>query len=234
MLNFGKYKKEIISAFLGAAFAGVISLGVGMFSLTKSFEYTQNKEILYSIRKDAEFLKRVESEIDENINKLLEHDFTVVAKFGDPMNMIDVMENPAAKDGDKISQSQRKAMAMMIDSIVPILEFTAPRETLVVEAWSTGFPEVSNIDFELLQQINEYYRSVRRVNETVDRFMNLSKGATITQGFSDVVKAHILSHNKNLEELRKKSFVELKNKIVKEQERLSIMRAELIEKTEDI
>jgi hypothetical protein len=63
---FRTHQKELVAAVVGAALAGVASMATGLYSLTKSFEYTQNKEQLSSLRKDLEFLARVRNEVDSN------------------------------------------------------------------------------------------------------------------------------------------------------------------------
>ena len=209
--------------------AGLASLGVGMYSLTKSFEYTQNKEILYSIRKDVEYLRRIESEIDENINSLLHENYEVAIEFGEPFDMIEVMSESPSEDQEEMTPRQKQIMSQMMGIAVPILKLEAPREFLVVDAWEVGFPETSNIEFDLLKQINDYYRSVKRVNTTVERLMDMGQGRTVSQGFAETLKVHAKTHNDVVDDLKSRNFVSLKNKISEEKARLTKIRNRLVE-----
>lgn len=223
-MDLRNYKREIISAILGASLAGLASLGVGMYSLTKSFEYTQNREILYSVRKDVEYLMRIESEIDRNINSLLQTNYLVSIEFGKPIDMVELM----SEDEKEMTPDKRELLGQMVGSVVPVLKFEAPRELLVIDVWETGFPETSNIEFDLLNQINDYYQSIRRVNKTVEQLMSISQGIAVKKGFSEVLTVHIKKHNEVVQRLKSQNFVALKNKIIKEKVRLTKIRNKLL------
>lgn len=82
------YARELVSAVVGAALAGLLSMATGLYSLTKSFEYTQNKEQLFSLRKDLEFLARVRNEIDVNTQTLVGTDYRIHVKFSAPIDWV--------------------------------------------------------------------------------------------------------------------------------------------------
>ena len=63
-------------------------MATGLYSLTKSFEYTQNKEQLSSLRKDLEFLSRVRNEVDATTQTLVGTDYRIQAKFGEPVDWV--------------------------------------------------------------------------------------------------------------------------------------------------
>jgi hypothetical protein len=112
-------------------------------------------------------------------------------------------------------------------AVVPILELRAPREKLVVETWGAQYPESGDIAFELLADINEYYRRIRRINLSVERLENMSPGTAISAGFHRSLLKDIEHHNAQVEELRKLDTVRLKNRISDELQKLSEARRKL-------
>jgi hypothetical protein len=226
MSFFRTYAKELVSAVVGAALAGVLSMAAGLYSLTKSFEYSQNKEQLSSLRKDLEFLARVRNEVDANTQTLVGSDYRIQAKFGAPVDWFaDMMRS---EKGKKPPPEQITAMKAMSGSpFVPIIDMRSPREKLVVESWGNQFPDSGDISFELLSDINEYYRRIRRINLSVDQMKNLNAGSAITAGFHEALVKDIDHHNAQVEELRKLDTVRLKNRINEEIHRLSEVRKKL-------
>lgn len=228
MLSFFRtYAKELVSAVVGASLAGVLSMAVGLYSLTKSFEYAQNKEQLASLRKDLEFLTRVRNEVDANTQTLVGVDYRIQVKFGTPVDWVTSMVS-AEKGKKQPSAEQLVAFkAMGGGPVVQILELRAPREKLVVESWGNQFPESGDIPFALLSDINEYYRRVRRINLSVERMENMNPGTAISLGFQEALVRDIEHHNTQVEELRKLDTVRLKNRINEEMQKLSEARKRL-------
>jgi hypothetical protein len=227
MSFFRTYQKELVSAVVGAAIAGLLSMAAGLYSLTKSFEYAQNKEQLASLRKDLEFLARVRNEVDANTQTLVGTDYRISAKFGEPMDWLSPMLT-VEKGKKPPSVEQLNAFkAMGGGPIVPVLELSAPREKLVVESWGNQFPESGDIAFDLLADINEYYRRIRRINLSVERMENMSAGSGISVGFHASLVKDIEHHNAQLEDLRKLDTVKLKNRINDEIHKLSESRKKL-------
>lgn len=226
MSFFRTYDRELVSALVGACLAAVVSLATGLYSLTKSFEYTQNKEQLAGLRKDIEFLTRVRSEVDTNAQLLLNQDYRIEAKFGEPIDWVTEMRQEKGKT--PMSPSQMQAFrAMAGGKIVPLLELKAPREKLVVESWGFGFPESGDITFELLSDINDYYRRVRRINLTIDRMDHINPSSGIVEGFHAALQRDLAYHNTQVDDLRKLDAVRLKNRITEEIQKLSERRKKI-------
>lgn len=227
MSFFRTHQKELVSAVVGAALAGVLSMAAGLYSLTKSFEYTQNKEQLSSLRKDLEFLARTRNELDANTQTLVGTDYRIQARFGEPMDWLSAMMRAEKGKKPPSAEELNAFKAMAGGPVVPILELRAPREKLVVESWGNQFPESGNIAFELLADINEYYRRIRRINLSVERMENMSPGTAISAGFHASLVKDIEHHNAQVDDLRKLDAVKLKNRINDEIQRLSETRKKL-------
>lgn len=220
-------RSQIAAAIVGASLAGVISMATGMYSLTKSFEYTQNKEQLASLRKDTEFLARVRNELDANTQILVATDYQIKAKFGEPVDWAKaMMSGESAKKPTSIEQLNA-FKSIGGSPVVPMLELTAPREKLVVETWGSSFPESGDIPFELLGDINEYFRRIKRINLSIERMENIGPGSAITVGFYPSLVKDIAFHNSQVDELRKLDSVKLKNRINDEIQRLSEKRRKI-------
>lgn len=225
---FRTHQKELVSAIVGAALAGVVSMATGLYSLTKSFEYTQNKEQLSSLRRDLEFLARVRNEVDANTQILVGTDYRIDVKFSEPVDWFSNMMQ--SEKGEKPMSPEKAAAFKAIaggGTVVPIIDLQAPREKLVIESWGNQFPESGDISFELLADINEYYRRIRRINLSVERMENMNTGQTISTGFRDALIKDIGHHNAQVEELRKLDTVRLTNRINEEIHKLSETRKKL-------
>ncbi len=220
------YHREFVSAIVGASLAAVVSMATGLYSLTKSFEYTQNKEQLASLRKDIEFLTRVRAEIDINAQLLLSQDYRFEAKFGEPIDWVTELRHEKGKV--PMSPLQAQAFrAMAGGKIVPFLELKAPREKLVVEFWGSSFPESGDIAFELLSDINDYYRRVRRINLTIERMDHINPSSGIVEGFYASLLKDFAYHNAQVDDMRKTDAVKLKNRITDEIQKLSERRKKI-------
>ncbi len=227
MILFRTYAKELVFIVIGAALGGLISMATGMYSLTKSFEYTQNKEQLFSLRKDLEFLVRVRNEVDANTQTLVGADYRIHVKFSAPIDWVTSMMRSEKGKQPPSPEQIASIRALGGGAVVQILELRAPREKLVVESWGNQFPESGDISFELLADINEYYRRVRRINLSVERMENMSVGSAIPVGYQEFLAKDIEHHNALIEELRKLDTVRLKNRVNEEIHRLSEARKRL-------
>ena len=226
---FRTYVKEIVAAVVGAAVAGVISMATGLYSLTKSFEYAQNKEQLSGLRKDIEFLTRVRNEIDLNTQTLVGADYRITAKFGDPIDAFQLMAKLDTKKKGKAPSEEdiRSIKHLMGGRYVPLLTLQAPRERLVVESWGNQFPESGDIPFDLLAEINDYYRRVRRINLSIERMSQFSAGTPVLEGFATELQRDVEYHNVQVEDLRKLDAVKLKNKVTLQVQTLSERRKKI-------
>lgn len=216
---FREHQREMVAAVVGACVAGVFSLAVGLYSLTRGFEYTQNKEQLKSLRQDIEFLTRVRSEIDANAQALINKDHTARAKFSTVPSMMDFMqaakklENSKKKptpDEEALLKQLRRTFGQ--ENFV-LEDFYFPRIPLVSDSWKTSYPEAGDIPFDLLNEINEYYRRVRNANSLIDRLEGVSQGIGVASGYRKVIEEDIAYFNSQVDELKRLDAIKLKNKI---------------------
>jgi hypothetical protein len=217
MVFWERHKGEIVAAVVGAALSAVLSMAFGMFSLTKSFEYSQNKEQLASLRKDIEYLTRVRNEIEVNTQLMVSEDYRIRAAFGKKMDLADMADKK-----DKATPMQKEmANAMFGGGVAPLIELHVPRHELVVESWGRTYPEGGDIAFELLADINDYYRRAKRINVTVERAKNLVPGQAFQYAFAQAFLKDIEYHNGQVGEFGKVNTVALRQKVDQEIKRLA-------------
>jgi len=222
------HKGEIVAALVGAALSAVLSMAFGLYSITKSFEYAQNKEQLNSLRKDIEFLGRVRNEVEVNTQLLVSEDYRIRATFGDRVDMADLGDK---KGKSKPSEAQKRAISGLFgEGFTPLTSLQVPREKLVVESWGNTFPEGGDIAFELLAEINDYYRRVKRLNLMIERAQNFSIGQAFQYGFAQGFLKDIEYHNAQVAEFGKLNTGLLRQKVEREIKRLSEERRRISER----
>jgi hypothetical protein len=211
------YKKEILGAVIGALFAAVLSLGVGLYNLNKSFELTQKKELLFSLRTDITLLRNVERELDGNLHLLLNHDYKILLETEE-------VELPKLPVEDKKDEESVKQLTKYLESlhgkVFKVTKIQYPPDKFVVDAWQPSGPTVSDIDFELIQMLNDFYRKLLRINKFIEGAGAISKDMLLFHAQLNTAKREIPHYNKAISEITQKKIINLKNKIAQEVNRL--------------
>ena len=139
----------------GALIGGVVSLSVGLYNLSKSFELTQEKERRATLRKDIITLKQVERELDRNLSLLLNQNF------------IPDMQFEKASNSSKLKGLPKNELfgilRMFFGEGQILTKYVMPKEGFVMGAW-IPYPVSSEIDFDLSEQLTDFYRKTDRVN----------------------------------------------------------------------
>jgi hypothetical protein len=216
-MKFSYYKKEFVGGVFGALLTAVFSLSIGMHNLNKSFELTLKKDQLYSLKSDLTLLRNVERELDENLNLLLSHDY----KIEYDTEEINTPEFPIGDGNDeeyekKINEMARQYMIQMIGHRFKVTKLEVPSEAFIVDAWQLSGPIVSNIDFELIQTLNELYRKLIRINSFIYSMKTLSVGMMIDEADINSIENGIPRYDRMLNEISKNTILDLKNVVAKE------------------
>lgn len=218
MSKISQYKREILAAIIGALLSAVLSLSVGYYNLKKTFELTQKKELRYSLHKDITLLRKVESELDENINLLLNNDYRIVIET-------EVVPMPSIPTENKEDEKFIKKLMtyykfIMGGDLKKITKLNMPRNKFVIDAWEAGGPIVSNIEFGLIQSINDLYRKLLRINKLLEKVDYINTGDTYSSRTIKQLNRIIPELNSLINELSQKKLVELKNEIIKHMDML--------------
>lgn len=217
---FRRHKSGILGAVLGALIGGVISLTGGLYILMKSFEFSQNKEFLSSLRSDITLLRKVERELDENLNLLLTQDYRIKVQFEE-------LEFPLGKLGSEEEKEFREILEMLkpiLGEMYKVTMFSLPPETFLRYAWPMGGPGISDIDFELSQRLEDLYRKLWRVNDAIREVSYFGEGTVIKKPEMKFILRKIRFVEKIVTEITQQEILALKNDVAKEIVRLKEVR----------
>lgn len=232
-VNFGflrKYKREIVSAVVGATLTGVLSLVVGLYSVSKSFELTQNKETLSSLRRDIVFLNKLEREFDRNLELMSVQNYTMeidVKKVPSPLQRI--LSKPPTTKEEKESFEVMKAIAADMDSVTyTVTKTRGPSEPFRMETWLNERTNVTEVDFQLLQDLDEFYRELIKINRVIAGLQRLGKGSQINEPYMELINRDLKMANLSIKEVTKQKILGLKNRVRNEVQRLHDQRSRIL------
>lgn len=215
------YKKEILSGILGALLTAVFSLTVGLYNLNRSFELSLKKDLLYGLKTDITLLRNVDRELDENLNLLLNNNFKISIDTEEvtlPPFPFDKEEDEEA--GKKMSEMINQYLIHIRGRLFKVSKIEGPTEKFIADAWQPAGPTVSNIDFELIQKLNDLYRKIIRVNKYIDGSKEISSGMILFEPNVNKLKTSVPEYNDSIGEITQNTVLNLKNEITKEINRL--------------
>ena len=204
---------------LGALLGGVISFGSGQYALSKSFALTQDSELLTSLRFDISVLKKVDTELGENLDLLMNKDVVPSVKF--------------AEAGNPYQQLLFQFLENLYGGpLFRITKRTIPRQEFVVDSWPEAAPNVTEIDFTLYQDLTEFYRTLSRVNESIKEIRYWVGGgpgvvSMRTANRIDELNATIDQYVADLTQVR---ITQLRSEVTLEIQRLEARRRKIIDK----
>lgn len=216
-MRFSDYKKEILGGILGALIAAVLSLAVGLYNLNRSFELTLKKDHLYGLKSDISLLKNVERELDENLNLLLNHNYHIVLEAEEiklPKFSVD------KKEDEEFIKNLLEYIEPIRGKLFKVTKIEYPSDKFIVDAWQPAGPTMSDIDFDLIQLLNDFYRKLTRINKFIDGAKEISQGMTIFFSQLNTAKNSVPLYNEMVNEITQKSILNLKNMVTKELDRL--------------
>lgn len=219
------YKKELVAAIVGALLTGAVTMGAGLYSLSKSFHQVQIREELVDLQKDLFFLTQASYEIDINTQRLLDRSYLARAKFSEPVDMgrIFAEEGKKSKDPkDEPSPEVTKAFLQMMGKVVVMQEFESPSrpDALVSRSWGIPYAQGGQITLDLLRDIYAYYRRVIIIDNYLMEFAEYSPGTQLQASGRDLLLHKIANYNSAVESLKKSDTVSLKNRVAIEIQRL--------------
>lgn len=216
-MKFSDYKKEILGAIFGALLTAVLSLTVGLYNLNRSFELTQKKDLLYSLKTDITLLKNVEKELDENLNLLLNHNYPIVLEAQE----IALPQLPVEdKKDEEFAAKLTEYIEQLRGKMFKVTKIEYPPDKFIVDAWQPAGPTVSDIDFDLIQLLNDLYHKLTRINKFIDGANEISQGMMLFHSQFNTAKSNVPRYNKMVNEITQKNILNLKNRIAQELNRL--------------
>ena len=210
-----KYKSEILSATFATLLTGIVSLSIGMYDLKKTFELSQKKETIYRIRLDLNILKKTDQEIDYNYSFILSENFdiNVVKK---KININDINETSTSKNksnffGQMVTTNELERFQ--------ILKAFVPQKKLEISMWPKGGPDITEMNFDIVKEINELYRIFYDINGSIDKICIYTSKDTIGLQYSNNID-RLKSEFKNYKPIIQDVYMKLKPNITLEMKRL--------------
>lgn len=228
-MQLSDYKKEILGGIIGGLLTTALSLTVGLYSLNKSFELTLKKDLLYGLKTDIYLLNNVESELDENLNLLINHSYKIEIETEE-------IKLPSFPVDDKEDEESAKEMNEFVSEYLQrlrgrmfkVTKIESPSDEFIVDAWQLSGPTVSNINFELIQKLNELYRKLTRMNKFIGGAKEISNGMTIFETNVNTLKSSVPKYNKMISDISQKNILNLKNEITQELNKLQRERSGIV------
>jgi hypothetical protein len=95
-----------------------------------------------------------------------------------------------------------------------------PSDKFLLDAWQPNGPVVSDIDFELIQKLNELYRKLTRINKYLENLAPLTVGTLLDESSKNGLEQNIPLFNSMVNEITQSEILQLKNKVIEETTRL--------------
>jgi hypothetical protein len=107
-----------------------------------------------------------------------------------------------------------------------ITERSIPREEFIVASWPEAAPNVTEVDFNLYQDLTEFYRTLSRVNESVKEIRYWVGGGpgVVSMRTANRIDELNASIDQYVAELTQERILELRNEVTQEIERLEEQR----------
>ena len=213
-MRFLENRRDLVAAVIGALVAGLLSFAVGLYSLNKSFQLSQTKELVLGLRQDISTLLSVDREIDENLKLLLGHNYTLKADF-EPLEFAfpSVGNRPKDKDFDKWMRDLMNAIAGKRFTVKAV---QLPPDRFVVGSWPTSLLGSTDIDFELVQSLVELNRKLIRANAYLEVVANLAPGTNVDEASKNNLERNFPRFNAAVAEITQTKLLQLKNRIGQE------------------
>ena len=220
-----EHKNELVAAIIGALVGGLLSFAAGLYSLNKTFQMSQSKELLLGLRMDIWTLKNADREIDENIKLLLSNSYQIKAEF-EPMEFKGPPIGRKKEDQD-FAKWFKEYMQTVVGKQFVVKSLLVPSEKFVLGSWPTNLSSSSDIDFELVQALNDLNRKLMRVNGFLEQLSRLAPGETVDEATKKALERDIPQFNTAIAEITQSKLVQIKNRITEEIKKLQKRRDEI-------
>ncbi len=115
-----------------------------------------------------------------------------------------------------------------------VTRFEAPRNVFLIDAWPKGGPAVSDIDFELTREIDDFYRKLIHVNGVIKGVNYIGPEVVISKVEVESITREFKMMEQIINDLTQQKIVDIKNKITAETTRLTESRTEILERTKSV
>lgn len=222
---FSSHKREIISAIIGALFAGVISLGVGLYNLNRQFEIAYVYELRDNLKSTLDIMQFVNREFDKNLSLLMNQKFTPTLKYKEVNFKVSISEEKLNDYINGVAQLVTRFTGFdrpqqILNSYIPSENFGIHMANYIINA--------RQVDYLLRQDLFDYYQKLGKINDSLNSIRSLSrKGAVLSIYNIERIQLYISQINEDILSISKEKIISLKNRTQNEIRKLEKKYASL-------
>jgi len=200
-----KFIREVSIIITTNIFVFILALCTANYGASKTNQLNINKERISSLQKDLFLLNKTAKEIELNYKLLNSQDFvphikclSSYNKFKGVSNVMDSLHVNNENDQVYIQQVKYKIEELvksLTESDSDIIECYIPKRSFVTDTWYyVSKPEASEINYELISELNDFYRKISNIN-----FYNNSTYQLATYDTKNIpmVKKNLILSNSN-------------------------------------
>jgi hypothetical protein len=204
----------ILGAVIGAAVTGFFYWAVGTYHLRKSFEHSEHARRQAVLRTEIRVLQRVEQQIRENTDLLINLDYPVSVGF----KAVGLL---AAIDAGGQNKPMYEALMAIGDSVYVVIGEDIPDRKFGVNAWRFfGYPQEINV--KLSKELDDLYILLDASNTEAKNFRELVVGQSISGYSMRSVQRSVGEYNRLVGKLMdEKMFTRLGDSVREEKKRLT-------------
>ena len=124
------------------------------------------------------------------------------------------------KEDEEFVKQLTEYIAQFQGKMFKVTKIEYPRDLFIVDAWQPSGPTVSDIDFDLIQKLNDLYRKLTRINKLIGGANEITQDMMLFHSQFNRAKSSVPRYNKMVNEITQKNILNLKNRIAQELNRL--------------
>jgi len=202
------HKSHIVYAIFGALVTGCISMATAYYNMSKTFKLSQKKDYHYQLKVDINLLQRTSKELDSTISLLLSKNMALKVEF--ERYSPSTINEHSPITGNDLKEINNKNVNLQIYKVTKVL---MPEERFFINSWPLTGPQVSEINFDLIDQLNDLFIKLFKINEDIDEVWSLLIRERIGYLFYQKIKTLEKKVNENISDISSEKLVELKDKI---------------------
>lgn len=218
------HKKEIIIGIMGIVGGGLLTFIIGIYTINKNFELEQKRELTKTLQADLYLLKKISRELDLNVQLLSSQNFLPDVKFAKVRYPFAKIRNSVAPEEEKkiIEMIWEPFMGAIFANKFNVIVNNIPSELFITWSWHYTYKlENTEIEINLLLELNELYRKLDMINQSIIKVRELTNYIdSINASTVGNIKTHYNVIKKIMTEIKQSKFIEINNRVKDEIRRL--------------
>lgn len=114
--------------------------------------------------------------MDNNLSLLLNNKYQIKIETKElSLPPIPPNKEISEKEAKEYTEFMNQYLLNLRGRVYKVTNVEYPSQNFLADAWKTTGPAISDIDFELIQLINDFYRNLERINNFIDGAKEVSK-----------------------------------------------------------